>query len=246
MALEFAGMTDVGKQRDNNQDNFSVNTLEGGYVLCTVCDGMGGANGGRTASTLAQTTFDAYIGENIASCDKSDILNLMQNALTHANKEVFDKANDDAELHGMGTTLVSCLCDGENYYCITVGDSRIYAISDRGLEQLSHDHSFVQSLIDSGAITEQEAKSHPNRNIITKAVGTDSSVEGDVFETSCSKIDGLLLCSDGLCGYIKHEDMEKICIDTSDVKECVKLLVEKANSESGADNITAIVVKNSR
>ena len=220
--------------------------IENGYVLCTVCDGMGGANGGRTASTLAQSIFDGYIRENISSCDKNDILDLMQSALTEANKEVFSKAKEDISLHGMGTTLVACLCDGEKYYCITVGDSRIYAMTKDGLEQLSHDHSYVQSLIDSGAITKEEAKSHPNRNIITKAVGTDGEVEGDVFEAECENVSGLLLCSDGLCGYIKHEDMEKICLEAVDVKKCVKLLVEKANSESGADNITAVVIKNSR
>lgn len=245
MELRFAGKTDIGKQRDNNQDNFGVKELEGGLVLCTVCDGMGGANGGRTASTLAQTTFDAYIEENIAGCEKSEILTLLQKALDEANAALIGKAREDAMLHGMGTTLVSCLCDGQCYFCITVGDSRIYAITDDEVVQLSHDHSYVQSLVDSGAITQEEAKTHPNRNIITKAVGTDEVISGDVFSIECEKVKGLLLCSDGLCGYLEHKDLQKICLEYDEPEKCVSKLVERANFESGADNITAVIVKNS-
>ena len=245
MALIFAGQTDVGKQRHNNQDNFCISELDGGYVLCTVCDGMGGANGGKTASTLAQTAFDNYIRDNINSCEKSEYLSLMQKALSEANSVIFNAAKTDAELHGMGTTLVSCLCDGEKYYCIAVGDSRIYAITNNAVEQISHDHSYVQSLIDSGAITKEEARTHPNRNIITKAVGTDSEIQGDVFTVECSLVKGLMLCSDGLCGYIAHDEIEKICLENNEPSKCVSLLVQQANTESGADNITAVVIKNS-
>ena len=245
MALIFAGKTDVGKRRDNNQDNFSVKKLDKDVILCTVCDGMGGANGGRMASTLAQTTFDSYIQERLKDCDKQQLLGLMQEALCAANTTLYQKATEDIMLHGMGTTIISCLCDGEKYYCLTVGDSRIYAISDTSVEQLSHDHSYVQSLIDSGAITQQEAKNHPNRNIITKAVGTDEEVTGDVFTVECKNVKGVLLCTDGLCGYIEHEDLEKICLENSEPEKCVARLVEKANFESGADNITAVVIKNS-
>lgn len=244
MALVYAGKTDVGKKRDNNQDNFSISRIDEGFVLCTVCDGMGGANGGKTASTLAQTTFDAYIRENIKKCEKNEYLELMKNALKNANDVVFQKAADNAELHGMGTTLVCCLCDGEKYYCIAVGDSRIYAITQNALEQISHDHSYVQSLVDSGAITTDEARKHPNRNIITRAVGTDKELTGDVFIVECERINGLLLCSDGLCGYIEHEQLEKICLQNDEPKKCVNLLIETANNLSGADNITAVVVKN--
>lgn len=244
MGLVYAGKTDVGKKRDNNQDNFSISRIDEGFVLCTVCDGMGGANGGKTASTLAQTTFDKYIRENIKDCEKKQYLELMQNALKSANDVVFQKAADDAELHGMGTTLVCCLCDGEKYYCITVGDSRIYAITQDALEQISHDHSYVQSLVDSGAITTDEARKHPNRNIITRAVGTDKELTGDVFTVEGERINGLLLCSDGLCGYIEHEQLEKICLQNSEPEKCVNLLIETANNLSGADNITAVVVKN--
>ena len=163
----------------------------------------------ETASTLAQTTFDECIEQNIAGCDTSHILSLMQTALEKANSAVYDKADEEILLQGMGTTLVSCLCDGEKYYCITVGDSRIYALTQNEVIQISHDHSFVQSLIDSGAITEEEAKTHPNRNIITRAVGTDEEISGDVFAVDCDAVKGLLLCSDGLCGYLEHKDLQK-------------------------------------
>ncbi len=244
MELAYFGQTDVGRKRDNNQDFFGTKQLSDNSILCTVCDGMGGANGGSTASSLAVEIFTAGVQDGIAKCENDvQVLCLMQSALEKANAEIFRKSKEDSSLSGMGTTLVSCLCRNEKYYCIAVGDSRIYAITSKGLKQLSHDHSYVQSLIDSGAITETEAKTHPNRNIITRAVGTSDLIEGDVFSIDEANTDGLLLCSDGLCGYVAHDDMEKICLESKDAEMCAKKLVAKANSESGADNITAVVVR---
>lgn len=245
MAMVYAGKTDVGKKRESNQDNFSIKKTENGFVLCTVCDGMGGANGGSLASELAQSVFEEYIESKIGCCDKESIPELLQTALAKANEAVFSKSESDASLQGMGTTLVSCLCDEKKYYCITVGDSRIYAIGKKCVNQLSHDHSYVQRLVDSGAITADEARNHPNRNIITKAVGTEKEIVGDVFTADVEDVRGLLLCSDGLCGYIDHQKLEKICLENDDPEKCAATLVEAANSESGADNITAVVIKNS-
>ncbi len=244
MELAYFGQTDVGRKRDNNQDFFGTKKFESGSILCTVCDGMGGANGGSTASSLAVEIFTCCVEESVDKGENElEVLFLLQQALTKANAEVFSKSQEDSSLSGMGTTLVSCLCKDGKYYCIAVGDSRIYAITDKGLKQLSHDHSYVQSLIDSGAITEDEARVHPNRNIITKAVGTAESIEGDLFVIDADNVSGLLLCSDGLCGYVNKSDMERICLENKDAEMCAKKLVAKANSESGADNITAVVVR---
>lgn len=244
MELVYFGQTDVGRKRDNNQDFFNIKELGDNSVLCTVCDGMGGANGGSTASSEAAKLFADCVEKSLTEIkDDTQLLCAMQDALSKANAEVFKMSNEDKSLSGMGTTLVSCLCMNDKCYCIAVGDSRIYAITGKGLKQLSHDHSYVQSLVDSGAITENEARVHPNRNIITKAVGTAESIQGDVFSIEAKSIDGLLLCSDGLCGYVRHEDMEKICLESRDAELCAKKLVAKANSESGADNITAVVIR---
>jgi len=186
-----------------------------------------------------------YVSQNIASCEGTAILEVMTEALGKANKAVLDKAKEDVSLKGMGTTIVTCLCDGEKYYCLTVGDSRIYSITEKEVKQLSHDHSYVQGLVDSGAITEKEARLHPSRNIITRAVGTDNQINGDIFTVDCNRVKGLLLCSDGLCGYIEHEDLQKICLEEKSPEKCAEKLIQKANLESGADNITAVVVKNS-
>jgi protein phosphatase len=173
----------------------------------TVCDGMGGAAGGREASTTAAQEFVNYVEQQLVYGEKETYLAVLEKALEKANESVSDKAKTSKELNGMGTTLVSALFDGESYYCLWVGDSRIYAITSNGLLQISHDHSFVQTLIDNGSITPDEAKVHPNRNIITKAVGTDSSISGDVSKFDAGSIRGLMLCSDGLCGYVDEDEI---------------------------------------
>ena len=174
---------------------------------------------------------------------KETYLAVLEKALEKANKSVSDKAKSSKELDGMGTTLVSAIFDGESYYCLWVGDSRIYAITSNGLLQISHDHSFVQTLIDNGSITPDEAKVHPNRNIITKAVGTDSNISGDVSKLNAGSIRGLMLCSDGLCGYVDEDEIAKVCLGEDDAQRCCERLVDIANDAGGPDNITVVVHK---
>lgn len=243
MGINYGGKTDIGLKRETNQDFFSVEKLGEDKLLFTVCDGMGGAKGGSEASRLCNETFTCYIKENIGSCDKSEYISLLQRALCTANTSVRRKALLSKEFEGMGTTLVSAVFDGDKYYLIWVGDSRIYAISDFKIKQLSHDHSFVQSLVDNGSITEKEAKLHPNRNIITKAVGIEEEISGDVCEISAENLDGILLCSDGLCGYVSERDISEAVRTEKDAEKCCDRLVELANAAGGHDNITVVVHK---
>lgn len=239
MIFNSSGKTDIGKKRETNQDFFVIDRVSEEYLLMVVCDGMGGAVGGSEASSIAATAFLEYVKNNINSAEcKSALLLEAQN---YANGAVCDKAESVSELDGMGTTLVAALYDGKTYTLLWVGDSRIYAITNDGIRQLSHDHSFVQSLIDNGSISLEEAKYHPNRNIITKAIGTDRGIEGDVSEMSDENLEGLLLCSDGLCGYVDEETISQICVSEKDTSRCVDALVDKANDEGGHDNITVIV-----
>ena len=238
MGINYYGITDVGLKRSNNQDCFEICETSDGLVLMVVCDGMGGAAGGSEASTLAVDTFISYAKEHLDKVEKEEYLDVLQSALHDANKLVCEKAKNSKELEGMGTTLVCALYDGESYYCIWVGDSRIYALDNSGICQISHDHSFVQNLLDSGRITKEEAKQHPNRNIITKAVGIDDGILGDVCTLHAENIRGVLLCSDGLCGYVPEEVIAETLNAKENIEECCAELVKLANDSGGFDNIT--------
>lgn len=241
MNFNCGGKTDIGKKRETNQDAFVIKELSETCLLALVCDGMGGAVGGKEASSVASQTFSCYVSDNFKNgenCEK-----VLFEALDAANRAVFKKATETDGLEGMGTTLATMLFDGEKYYCLWVGDSRIYAIKDTDIWQISHDHSFVQSLVDNGSITEKEAIVHPNRNIITKAVGTTKELEGDMCTLLSDDADGILICSDGLCGYVEKETFSKTVIRERNADVCTKLLVDLANGVGGTDNVTAVVFR---
>ncbi len=237
------GKTDVGQKRENNQDCFEGKILSAGALLCVVCDGMGGAAGGSLASSIARDAFFEYVDNNIENTEKNEICTLLSDALAFANTAVYQKAESDKELEGMGTTLCAVLAFDGMLYCLSVGDSRIYVIKENSMSRLSHDHSFVQTLIDSGQISEEEARVHPNRNIILKAVGTEKSVEGDVFVLDEERVDKILICSDGLCGYVEDEETSRVLSDSESCESAVSALVDKANDMGGFDNITVIVME---
>lgn len=241
MVTNFYGKTDVGLKRKTNQDCFVIENITENALLMIVCDGMGGANGGSEASSLAAKTFSDYVKDNFEGTDKHEYARLLTEALVKANEKVLEKASSGKQYEGMGTTLVCALYDGENYNCLWVGDSRIYAFKVEGIVQISHDHSFVQSLVDSGNITVEEAKIHPNRNIITKAVGIENGVGGDVCRLSADEFDGILLCTDGLCGYVEEKDIYEVLRTKKDTAECCEKLVDIANKSGGNDNVTVIV-----
>lgn len=241
MGTNYYGKTDVGLKRETNQDCFVIENITENVLLMIVCDGMGGANGGSEASSLAAKSFSEYVKEHFDGTDKYEYTDLLINALSKANEMVIEKASSGKEYEGMGTTLVCAMYDGESYNCLWVGDSRIYAFRTEGVIQISHDHSFVQSLIDSGNITAEEAKSHPNRNIITKAVGIENATCGDVCRLPADEFDGLLLCTDGLCGYVEEKAIYEAVRTKKDASECCEELIELANKSGGNDNTTVIV-----
>lgn len=237
--MEFFCKTDVGIKRDNNQDFFLAEKLDENADLIVVCDGMGGAAGGQIASSLAAEVFADYVKSEYKSGKM--LCSVLEEALERANEAVCKKAEENISLSGMGTTVVAAICTDECYTCIWVGDSRIYAINKDGICLLSHDHSYVQSLIDNGSITEAEAKNHPNRNIITRAVGTDANVPGDVISVRNDEMLGLLLCTDGLCGYVDEKDIADICKKYDSPEDAVCALVDKANGNGGIDNVTVAI-----
>lgn len=228
--------TDKGMKREINEDY--VLTLKGSnYQLLIVADGMGGHNAGEIASKLASMTVRDYVfAEYSNTKDKEELLRI---AVSKANDAVYSKAQENKDLTGMGTTLTSVLITGTNVYFGHVGDSRAYIINDTGIRKITQDHSLVQELIDNGRITEGEALNHPQRNLITRAVGTEKCVNVD---TGCEKIekdDTILICSDGLTNYITNDEIFEIVKQKK--AEAVEELINTANKRGGSDNISIIL-----
>ena len=251
--MQFFGKTDTGIVRDNNQDCFfadylDIENCEETVFLAAVCDGMGGANGGNIASTLAMETFvqkvvlgmNKLVKEKLSADNCESVLSF---AISCANTAVFDMANQTPELYGMGTTIVAMLMFRDTVYVANVGDSGLFCITGDEINKLTRDHSFVQTLIDKGQITEKEAREHPNKNVIMRAIGTDSQVVPDFFKIYPDK-KIFLLCSDGLSGYLEEAEILSAIVHSHRPDTAVRKLIELANKAGGGDNITAIIVKN--
>lgn len=228
--------TDKGILRNNNQDyvlNFRCNK----YTLFIIADGMGGHNGGEIASKIAATTVRDFIYENYNTYE--DKKELLREAIINANKTVYTQQIEALELKGMGTTVTCCIIVENELFYGHVGDSRAYLINTNGIEKITTDHSYVQELVRNGTITEEEAKNHPQRNLITRAVGTEEYVEVDTGNIKLSLKDVLLICSDGLTIYVKDEEICEIILNRKE--EAAEELVDLANKRGGSDNISVII-----
>lgn len=240
----FCGKTDVGKRRANNQDCYAVTPLPDGACLLTVCDGMGGVNGGNVASEIACRVYtEAVVGGYDGEGNDTE---LMRTAVASANTAVYEAASSDEALKGMGTTLVSALvrADG-SVTVVNVGDSRLYCLTDKELCQISRDHSYVQYLVDMGQITMKEAKNASIRNIIIRSVGNEAQTNPDFFTIAPAPGSYLLLCTDGLTNCVPNELLaETIHGDTEEeLNACAERLISLANEGGGTDNITVILGK---
>ena len=237
------GKTDVGRVRVSNQDAFLIEQLTDDTVLAVVCDGMGGANAGNVASELAARSIVDFVKRSFRASMSSDELGrLLCNSITSANIVVYDMSLSSPEFNGMGTTVVAAIASKEFTVIAHVGDSRIYLVSDEAV-QLTRDHSVVQSLLESGKLTPEEAKVHPRKNVITRALGTDAEVLVDRDELGAiEEGQTLLLCTDGLSNYLENSELKEI-IDNNTAERVVEVLVARANINGGRDNITAVTVQ---
>ena len=239
--MKLAGKTDVGRVRQENQDDYRAWELPGGAVWALVCDGMGGAKGGREASQGACNVIENFFQEQYAQCGAGQEEPFLKKALLYANRFVFQKAAHEEALAGMGTTAVCALVRSGNVYLCHAGDSRAYLIRDGKLTQLTHDHSYVQELVDCGTITEEEAEHHPQKNIITKALGVDYRLEPEFTAAKLKREDRLLLCTDGLTNMVPVEEMEELLAQGM-FYDLPDRLIEAANAHGGSDNITALLL----
>lgn len=240
--MRIVAKTDKGNVRDSNQDAYAVGEFSDEVVWSVVCDGMGGAAGGNIASALAVKVISDKINASYRDQMRDgSIKNMLDSALTAANIEVFDFAEAQPELRGMGTTVVCAIVRDNQAYIAHAGDSRAYVINNGSIRQITTDHSMVQDLLLRGQITPEEAEHHPNKNIITRAVGVDKGIEIDFEQIDLDDEDTLLLCTDGLSNYVSNEEMLELMSDGKHYAFADRL-VKKANENGGGDNITVVVI----
>jgi len=239
------GKTDIGKKRKHNEDDFFVSTIEFGPLpnICIVADGMGGHKAGSYASKTAITSLCSFVEEHheVSLESDDDIIQFLKRAITHVNYKLYTKSESDSQYKGMGTTLtVATVVEGV-LYTAHVGDSRLYTIGDRGMNQITKDHSLVQEMLSEGVISNSEAKEHPKRHVITRAVGTYEKVQVDTYSSSLEGVRYIFLCSDGLTNMLSDEEIYNIIIKDAGLEEKVDELIVFANERGGVDNITVIL-----
>lgn len=239
--MKIFSQTDKGKVRTDNQDAYFAGRISDSTVFAVVCDGMGGANAGSVASENAVRHISEYIIKSYRNEMSVDELEtVVRNAVISANIELYDMSVNDPSLSGMGTTAVIALVKDGGAVIANVGDSRIYLVNEE-IRQLTRDHSVVQSLIESGKITPEDAKVHPRKNVITRAVGAEENVTPDSAVIKLTGGDSLLLCTDGLSNYLDDGDIFNI-FKSTDISAVPEALVERANSNGGGDNITVVTL----
>ncbi len=239
--MKIIARTDAGMIRENNQDSYTAFELDNA-VVAVVCDGMGGAAEGALASAQAVRAIKDYIIERYYSgMTDISIKSLLVSALESANRFVFNLSRTDEKYFGMGTTAVAAVIYESFVYIAHVGDSRAYKKSDGVLSQLTKDHSIIQHMIESGEISAKEAAAHPDKHIITRALGVDDTVKVDFCQESFEENDILILCSDGLTNYVETDDIINLTNDGC-YYDYADRLVKLANQNGGGDNITVIAV----
>lgn len=242
--MKTFGLTDKGKIRQENQDSFLIEKLGGDCLVAVLCDGMGGVQGGRVASELAAKVFAEHLTQRLQQM-KSRI-RLKQHILSsvsHANGIVYNYSFFDPAFTGMGTTLVAAVCRNGRATVVNIGDSRAYHIARKRVRQITRDHSLVEDMIDRGTLTRAQAKNHPRRNIITRALGVEPEVEADVFELKLSKGERLLLCSDGLSNLVDETQILEQSLAAADPETMCRSLMAMALERGAADNVTIVVLE---
>lgn len=241
--MKITGKSNKGLVRSKNEDAFDYGVLSDGTAWAVVCDGMGGIHGGQIASSVSVE----MIKNKIEKCynpamSVSSFENVLLSTITTANVTVYDRGAYDIDLKGMGTTIVAALIKNNEACIAHVGDSRAYKVSGDSIVQITKDHSLVQQMLDNGQITEAEFENHPNKNIITRAMGVDEDVEIEFDYTCVNEGEALILCTDGLSGMVKKDELMNLYKQT-EFDSLADKYIESANDNGGKDNITVVIMK---
>lgn len=240
--MQAWGLTNPGCVRTQNQDAYKIVQYSTDCCLCVVCDGMGGAKSGNIASSLALEVFVEEVGRTRhPGMDWEEIGQMLREAVKLANFTVFDQSQQFEDFQGMGTTLVAAYIDGHRAAVANVGDSRCYRLSREGVQCVTTDHSLVQMMVQRGELTPGQAKSYPGKNLITRAVGTEASVECDIFNLLLQRGEFLLLCSDGLSNLLDDQEILFEAIHGVNKQLCCRRLLDIALERGAPDNVTSIL-----
>lgn len=237
--MQVWGVTHQGMVRQQNQDAFDARTLGDGRIIALVCDGMGGARAGNVASTMA---VDLFMRNFLEAGDTADGEGRMRQAAAVANREVFQRSTTDQECVGMGTTLVAALAGPEEAVVLNEGDSRAYYVTQEGISLVTRDHSLVEDMVVRGELTREEARNHPHKNLITRALGAEPVLMADCFRQKMEEGSSLLLCSDGLSNVVSEQEMLYEVIHGGEQESCCQRLLEIALHRGAPDNVTAVLI----
>ena len=238
--MQVWGVTDRGAVRQQNQDAYAARVLEDGRAIALVCDGMGGARAGNVASTMAVKLF---MEEFLMPGQKDSVEEQMGHAASVANQAVFQRSATDPECAGMGTTMVAVLAGAEEAVILNEGDSRCYHINDEGIVLVTRDHSLVEDLVERGELTREQARTHPHKNLITRALGAEPVLMADCFRQPLSPGDCLLLCSDGLSNVVNEQEMLYEVVHGGAPEQCCQRLLSIALSRGAPDNVTVVLMR---
>jgi protein phosphatase len=236
--MKWAYVTDTGLVRALNEDSLCISAQDSFFA---VADGMGGHQAGEVASKFALRLLKSELDKRISSGEKAD--QALVKSIEEANRSLYEMSAKNPEWQGMGTTVTACLKQDEQILIGQVGDSRAYLLRDNAISQLTEDHSLVQELVRSGSITDEEAFMHPQRNILTRAIGIGLVLDVDLYRINILPGDQILLCTDGLTRYMRQDDLLMAVNAAPDLDTAVSDLMEKATQSGGADNITIILIE---
>ncbi len=241
--MEIGACSDIGKVRDLNEDSFFIPDSD--LKLFIIADGMGGHNAGEVASKIAIDSIKAFLTKNLGQSGNTSedfIQSTLKEAIVHANRLIYLKSLEEEKYKGMGTTLTVMLVLSK-IFIGHVGDSRAYLLKDNKAFQITQDHSLVAELVRNGSITESEAKIHPQRNIITRALGTEENIIVDLYTLDIEKNNIIILCTDGLSNLVNMDEVKEIVEGSKSVEDGCQNLISLANERGGYDNITVLIIK---
>ena len=241
--MQAWGLTDAGNVREQNQDDFRIVKLKDDALLCVVCDGMGGARSGNVASKLASEVFSEEVKRSFSTqLTLNETQRVLYAAVTLANISVYEHAQLSDEYKGMGTTLVAALVYEKGTLVVNVGDSRAYHIDPDDVHCITVDHSVVEMMVRRRELTHEQAKSHPSKNLITRAIGTAPQVFADVFHVEMGKNDCILLCTDGLSNEMADQEILFEVVHGARKDDCCQRLLEIVKERGAPDNVTSILI----
>ena len=235
--MEYFYLTDPGKVRDHNEDSVIIVKNESGEILLAVADGMGGHKAGEVASSIAISHLGKRFTEISSIGNKDDAINWIKDTVSEINVQIYKYTNENPESQGMGTTLVTAILTKDFLLFGNIGDSSGFVVKKDSLHKITTDHTLVNLLVKSGELTEEEAKEHPRKNVLMKALGATSTVEMDIFDVEVD-VDGIFLCSDGLTNMLDNDQINKVLSEEITLEQKVQKLIYKANNRGGNDNIS--------